>query len=329
MNRLEELPFFYSMGYFLSDETLKHKNVKQLLSSGETFDLVIMEQFCNEAMLYFSHHFKAPLLLVSSLGASMYTNHYFRNPSPYSYVPYIFSHTGSNMTFIERMNNVAVSFFDELLRIFVVYPKQNEILHQHYPEAPHLNELMKQVQIILLNSHSSVNEPLPLVPNLIEVGGYHVKPTGRLPQDIKDFLDSANEGVVYFCLGSALNPSELSQSKINSFINALGKLKQNVLWKFEASIPNKPKNIKLVSWAPQQDILAHPNVKLFVTHGGLLGTIEAVYFGVPILGIPFYGDQKMNLATAARKGFGNFIRLDQLSEESFASALRESLNNPK
>ncbi|KAG5670631.1 hypothetical protein PVAND_000879 [Polypedilum vanderplanki] len=57
---------------------------------------------------------------------------------------------------------------------------------------------------------------------------------------------------------------------------------------------NKPDNVMISSWLPQRDILAHPNVKAYICHGGLLGTTEAVYEGVPVLGIPIFGDQKTN-----------------------------------
>lgn len=45
-----------------------------------------------------------------------------------------------------------------------------------------------------------------------------------------------------------------------------------MLWKWEDDLPDKPSNIRIEKWLPQNDILGHPNVKLFITHGGLLST---------------------------------------------------------
>ena len=39
---------------------------------------------------------------------------------------------------------------------------------------------------------------------------------------------------------------------------------------------DKPSNVKLSKWLPQEAILAHPNLKLFVTHGGQSSSQEAL-----------------------------------------------------
>ena len=38
-----------------------------------------------------------------------------------------------------------------------------------------------------------------------------------------------------------------------------------------------PKNVLTSSWVPQQDVLGHPNLKVFVTHGGLGSVMEAIH----------------------------------------------------
>lgn len=73
---------------------------------------------------------------------------------------------------------------------------------------------------------------------------------------MKDFLDSAAEGFVYFSLGSQLQSSLFKRDTLADILKALSKLPQKVLWKFnyEDAI-SVPKNVKLIKWAPQTDIL--------------------------------------------------------------------------
>lgn len=75
-------------------------------------------------------------------------------------------------------------------------------------------------------------------------------------QDIQKFIDDSKHGVVYFCLGSMLRGASLKNETMKAFIDVFAKLPQRVLWKWEDdTMPDKPDNIKLIKWAPQQDIL--------------------------------------------------------------------------
>lgn len=118
------------------------------------------------------------------------------------------------------------------------------------------------------------------------------KETNPLPEDIEKFIRGAEHGVIYFSLGGNLKPSKMSAEKKRAIYAALTKLKQKVIWKWDEELTMNVKDKFLVrKWLPQDDILAHPNVKLFVTHGGLLSCTEAILRGKPIVGIPIFGDQ--------------------------------------
>jgi UDP:flavonoid glycosyltransferase YjiC (YdhE family) len=47
-------------------------------------------------------------------------------------------------------------------------------------------------------------------------------------------------------------------------------------------------------WAPQKDILAHPSVGGFVTHGGWNSVLESLWHGVPMAPWPLYAEQHLN-----------------------------------
>ena len=54
-----------------------------------------------------------------------------------------------------------------------------------------------------------------------------------------------------------------------------------------------PDNVMVVPWVPQQAVLAHNNTRLFITHCGMHGVLESIYYGVPMVGMPVFIDQVM------------------------------------
>ena len=131
-------------------------------------------------------------------------------------------------------------------------------------------------------------------------------------------------------MGSNIKSTTLPIEKRDALIKVFNQLKENVMWKWEdTTLPGKPSNVFINDWFPQNDILAHPNVKLFITHGGLLGTSEAIFHGVPVVGIPIFGDQKLNMARAVRLEYGLMVDYNNLTETSLLWALREMLGNDK
>lgn len=92
-------------------------------------------------------------------------------------------------------------------------------------------------------------------------------------------MEGAKEGVVYFSLGGNLKPSLMSPQKKKDILASLSKLKQKVIWKWDQELDVDKNKFLISKWLPQDDILAHPNVKLFVTHGGLLSCTESILRG--------------------------------------------------
>uniref|UniRef100_A0A2M4BJY0 UDP-glucuronosyltransferase n=2 Tax=Anopheles marajoara TaxID=58244 RepID=A0A2M4BJY0_9DIPT len=328
---IESITKTYEFGHLITNQTLQHPNVRRLLNSNEKFDLVIMEAFLNDAHLGFAHHFKAPCLAVSTFGASRWTNEMVGTPSPISYIPHPFLRFTDRMSFVERIGNALMTVADMIAGAVLDIPVQSAMYEQAFPDPkPPLEHLRKHsVSLVLLNNHFSLSYPRPYVPNMIEVGGMHVnrKPKA-LPDDIKAILDGAQHGVIYFSLGSNLQSRQLPIEKREAILRVFASLKQTVLWKWEdETLPNKPDNVIVKAWWPQDDILGHPNVRLFITHGGLLSTTESMYHGVPVIGIPVFGDQYLNMGKAERTGYGLLLPYKEISEERLATTINKILSD--
>lgn len=233
------------------------------------------------------------------------------------------------MTFLERVSNVIYFYAERLVQHYSHFPRQRKIYEKYFPNAKRtFDEMYQSISLVFMNQHVTSTSARPMMPNVIEIGGIHVEPAKTLPEDIQNFLDSAEHGAILFSMGSIIQAVKWPSEKREALVKVFAKLKQKVIWKYEnETLPNKPENVMISKWIPQRDILAHPNVKLFISHCGLLGTIEALVEGVPILGFPIYGDQKMNMAKTMARGNGLQIYFDEITEESVEKALNELLSN--
>nr|XP_014337948.1 PREDICTED: UDP-glucuronosyltransferase 2B4 isoform X3 [Bos mutus] len=102
-----------------------------------------------------------------------------------------------------------------------------------------------------------------------------------------------------------------------------------VLWRYSGKKPDTLRpNTRLYDWIPQNDLLGHPKTKAFLTHGGTNGIYEAIYHGIPMVGIPLFADQPDNIAHMKAKGAAVSLDLETMSTRDLLNALNEVINNP-
>ncbi|XP_030879602.1 UDP-glucuronosyltransferase 2A1 isoform X5 [Leptonychotes weddellii] len=102
-----------------------------------------------------------------------------------------------------------------------------------------------------------------------------------------------------------------------------------VLWKYKGKKPaTLGANTRLYDWIPQNDLLGHPKTKAFITHGGTNGIYEAIYHGVPMVGVPMFADQPDNIAHMKAKGAAVEVNINTMTSEDLLNALRTVINEP-
>ncbi|XP_064092120.1 UDP-glucuronosyltransferase 2B13-like isoform X2 [Macrobrachium nipponense] len=279
-------------------ESMGRREVQNLRR--EKFDVVLLSPF-NDCYLSLVQQLEAPLVYVSPYGLTSNTAEVVGNPIFPSYVTTVALDYTYPLTFAQRTKNVLAGIALNLLFNYYMRPNVREL------ETP----------------------PRPYITSVIHLGGIHCRPAEPLPKDLSDWVEGAGEdGFVYFSLGTAIKSIDLSESHRKILTKAFRSLKQRVLWKWDDdSIPGMPPNVRVAKWLPQQDILGHPKLRLFITHGGLLSTLESVYHGRPVLGMPVFGDQMGNMKEVERQGWGKMVPWNDLTEGRLVEEIISVMNN--
>lgn len=262
------------------------------------------------------------LVALSIQGWAPHFQKYLGNPDNPSHQPELFYPAIEPMSFKDRLINTIVYSQDYNILGQFIYPLIFDMFESINIES--FVDVIRDIDLLFLASHFVTHSPQAWAPNTIEIGGIHCREGQPLPHDLQLFMDSHPEGVIYVSFGSTVKPSLMNSERKQIFIDTFRKLKMPIIWKWdEDNIADLPKHVMIQKWVPQQDILAHPNLKLFVTHGGLLSVQEALYHMKPLLGIPLGNDQKPNLLRAKREGYAEILEWDKLSvDEFYTSVLR-------
>ncbi|KAJ8402075.1 hypothetical protein AAFF_G00373100 [Aldrovandia affinis] len=148
------------------------------------------------------------------------------------------------------------------------------------------------------------------------------------PLDMEEFVQSSgDDGIVVLSLGSMIK--NLTTERGNIIASALGQIPQKVIWRYSGEKPeNLAPNIRLYDWIPQNDLLGHPKTKAFITHGGTNGIYEAIYHGIPMVGIPLFADQPENMIHMKVKGAAVILDFNNFQSKDLVDGLDTVINDP-
>lgn len=247
-------------------------------------------------------------------------------PSPPSYVPRFFTGYTDKMTFRERTINTLVGLVEPLM-CKLLFWQFDHIAYQFLGEEVGIAEVLTESDIWLLRIDTVFEFPRPLMPNTILVGGLNCHVRNPLPDDLSEWV-SGDHGFIVFTLGSAI--SDMPEEITSTFLETFRQIPQKIIWRYTGKLPvDVPENVKIMEWVPQNDLLAHPGVRAFITHAGSHGLYEGICHAVPMVMVPVGGDQPDNAQKMASRGVGIILDLTSITTEILLQGLNDVINSTR
>lgn len=161
------------------------KGAKKLmaLKDKQKFDLIIIDLTLEECYLGFVPVFgNPPVIAITAYVTPPWFSTIVGNPQLLSFTnSYILPFT-DHMTFFQRMINLMLHNYVAYYRKFHHLPIMDNIAQEYFGKSTPLpSEIEKNISLVMVNTHFSLDYPRPLLPAMITVGGMHVTPGRELP----------------------------------------------------------------------------------------------------------------------------------------------------
>ncbi|KXN67516.1 glycosyltransferase family 1 protein [Conidiobolus coronatus NRRL 28638] len=238
--------------------------------------------------------------------------------------------TIENYSFWERLNHGLIDPIKYKFIYYLMYNKLNNARKEFgIPNEFSLTHFTN-MGLRIANSYIGFENTRPLPSNVYPIGSILPDKLSPLSLELNFFLNSRQK-VLYIAFGSLIKfKSNISTNMLEHFQRLLnegwidgiiwGGLKNTNFEKFpkfytvngveystEKILEGTHDDFKFLKWAPQDAILNHENVKLFITHAGLESIYESIQSGTPMLAIPFFVGQPLNSVLIKEHGIGDYI----------------------
>ncbi|XP_057376044.1 UDP-glucosyltransferase 2-like [Daphnia carinata] len=308
----------------------------QLMDSQEKYDLIILEAAINECCLPLVYKFDLPFIYIMGSMPLPWHLDAIGSPLAFDHYPQVSTAYADEMNFWQRTYNLVSGLGAIYYWRWIVMPVVDRLAAEmlHIENLPTIEAIERNyLNLLILNTNMGLNYQLATTPVVIQAGGINLRPPKQLPDDLETFVNSSGEaGCITVSFGTFIKNSALPDDARRLFMSTFARLSQCILWKWEDEkmmehIESIPPNVKLMSWLPQADLLGHPKMRLFITHGGVNSIQEAVYHNVPLIVLPVLVDQPINAIKAVDDGYAIRLDWDNLTEEILFNAIEQILIN--
>ncbi|KAJ9084970.1 hypothetical protein DSO57_1018699 [Entomophthora muscae] len=256
--------------------------------------------------------------------------------------------TTDKLSFLQRFHDRIVTPLKKKYYFHSTTRRMNQVRAKH--GVPHSSLLFGDfsTSLGLANTFEGLEAATLLPPYIKMVGPITSDSYPPMTPELAVFLEN-HPRTLYIAFGSAVVLAEfdienllggaldaLDQGSIDGILWGLGKtLAEDFPPTFNGSkvsrddlFADKHPHIRLLPWAPQVAIMQHKHTRLFLSHGGLESTFEALLSKTPILCMPFFGDQPRNARKLEDAGVGKYIDRLTATPTSLANDIESMMDDP-
>jgi UDP:flavonoid glycosyltransferase YjiC (YdhE family) len=173
--------------------------------------------------------------------------------------------------------------------------------------------------LVLTNSAFGLEYRRPLPP-LLQMVGPMLDEAPPLPEDLRRWLDDGPP-VAFANLGTFARPGSALTERLAEGLTSDA---FRTLWVLREDLRHLPPSIRTERWvASQVSVLAHPNVRAFVSHCGVNSVHESLSAGTPIVGLPLLADQYDVALRVTDAGVGLLLDKHQFSATQLRAAIHQ------
>ncbi|VDM28014.1 unnamed protein product [Toxocara canis] len=259
-------------------------------------------------------------------------------PTPLSYVPIAENADLSvRMSFMERAFNFYLwlrEIYFHRLETNLSTEKFRQLVDANFP---HLRDIAAESALCFVYSDEFLDVTRPILHKTVYVGGFGISPQpSSLQEPFSSMMQKGNEGVILMSFGTVVPSSSLPSNVRKDFFKVFAEFSDyHFLVRISSDdeesrqLAKYIRNVDLLEWMPQMDILGHPRLRLFIMHGGQRGILESTIRGTPLLVVPFFVDQFRNARNVEYRGIGLSLQKHEINFEELKKKLHELLENDK
>ncbi|KAE9547642.1 hypothetical protein FO519_009146, partial [Halicephalobus sp. NKZ332] len=251
---------------FVLEDQKNHELLKK-----EKFDVAVLEIFegCGFGVLEILGLKK---YIVTHSGSMIpMINSYLGIPQSPSSVPSAVSSNTEKMSFLQRTGNFVTTLFEYSLLNYFMIDGPQQAVSEAMPGI-NINQRIKDAAFLFVNSDEFIDFISPITLKAVYIGALgRITPSKPLEKKYLDIFDSAKRGVIYFSFGTVILSQGMPPHLRQIFLEAFSEFPDiNFIWKYESESDNIAKDYKNVftfPFLPQNDLLDHPKLLAFITHG--------------------------------------------------------------